>query len=73
MTTALEKAFHSLRALPAAEPDKLGEILLTYASRWRDLKAGIEQGAAELDRGEGIEITDIQDLVDELTNKDGRP
>ena len=72
MTTTLEKAMRSLRSLPADVQDELGERLLRYASGWHELKAGIEQGTAELRRGEGIEITDVDGFVDNLSEQHGR-
>ena len=73
MTRLLEKAFQSLSALPAAEQDKLGEALLSYAEKWNALKQMIDEGTAELGRGEDIEVSDVDTLVDEIATKHGRP
>ncbi len=71
MTAILEKAFQSLRVLPDAMQEELGASLLAYASKWRELQAAIEQGTAELDRGEGVEVTDISDFVSRIERTHG--
>lgn len=72
MTTTLEKAMRSLSSLPADVQDELGERLITYASRWQKLRSAIEEGTAELQRGEGIEIDDVDTFVDNLARKHDR-
>lgn len=71
MTTTLEKAFFSLSTLPPEMQEELGVNLLSYAERWQELKAGIEQGSAELRRGEGIEIIDAGDFVESIAKERG--
>ncbi len=63
MTATLENAIISLRTLPADMQDELGRQLLAYITQWQELKAGIDQGSAELARGEGIEINDTAELL----------
>ncbi len=69
MTTTLEKAFHSLSTLPPDMQEELGADLLSFAEQWPELKAGIEQGTAELRRGEGIEIIDADNFTESIANK----
>jgi len=69
MSIILEQAFTSLRTLPADMQDELGQKLLTYVTQWRELKAGIDQGTAELARGEGVDITDTADVLKGIRNK----
>ena len=69
MTTTLEKAFHALNTLPPDMQEELGATLLSLAEQWQELKAGIEQGTAELRRGEGIEIIDLDDFTESIANK----
>jgi len=72
-TTTLERAFDSLRALPADMQEEIASKLLDYTTRWRELKAGIAQGSAELARGEGIEVDDVDEFVGRITEPHGRP
>ena len=51
--------------------EELGANLLSYAEQWQVLKAGIEQGTAELRRGEGIEIIDADDFIETIAKKHG--
>ena len=69
MTAMLKNAITSLRTLPADMQDELGRQLLAYISQWQELRAGIEQGSAELARGEGIEIDDTAELLKTIRNK----
>ena len=69
--TTLEKAFESLRSLPHDMQEELAEHLLSYVTQWKALKAGIDQGTRELDRGEGIEINDIKAFIGNLETKHG--
>ena len=71
MTTTLEKAFHSLSTLPPDMQEELGTQLLSYAKQWQALKVGIEQGTAELRRGEGIEIVDTEDFLESISKRHG--
>jgi hypothetical protein len=71
MTTTLEEAFRSLSTLPPDMQEELGAGLLSYAKQWQELKAGIEQGTAELRRGEGIEIIDAEDFLESIAKKQG--
>ena len=72
-TTTLERAFDSLRALPLDMQEEIGAKLLAYTSLWRELRAGIARGADELAQGEGIEITDVDDLAKRILKPHGRP
>jgi hypothetical protein len=72
MTATLEKAFQSLRSLPQDMQEELGESLLSYATRWRELQSAITTGSAELARGEGIEVSDIGEFVGQIERKHGR-
>ena len=71
-TTTLEKAFDSLRALPADMQEEIGAELLEYTTRWHELKVGIAEGTEELARGEGIEISDVDEFVGRITEPHGR-
>ena len=72
MAATLEKAFDSLRALPTDMQEEIAEQLIAYAARWEILKAGIDQGTRELDRGEGVEITDREAFLNDLESRHGR-
>lgn len=72
MTATLEKAFQSLRVLPDAMQEELGASLLSYTTKWQELQAAIAQGTAGLDRGEGVEVSNISEFVGQLARKHGR-
>ena len=72
MTTTLDKAFLSIRALPADVQDEVARQLLDYASKWQALKDGIDQATNELKRGEGVDVKDLDAFLDDLTESDGR-
>lgn len=73
MTTAtLQQAFENLGTLPADLQDELGNQLKDYVMQWHALKADIEEGRAQIDRGETEEITDINAYVTKVMNGHGR-
>ncbi|MCG8356001.1 MAG: hypothetical protein MI920_10545 [Kiloniellales bacterium] len=72
MTTTLDKAFLSIRALPADVQDEVARQLLDYASKWQALKDGIDEATNELKRGEGVDVKDLDAFLDDLTESDGR-
>lgn len=72
MTTILDKAFLSIRALPADVQDEVARQLLDYASKWQALKDGIDEATNELKRGEGVDVKDLDAFLDDLTESDGR-
>ncbi len=60
MTTKIEEAALTLsKEFPNDVQDKIAQNLLAYTEKWRTLRTMIDTGIAELDRGEGIEIPDV--------------
>ena len=73
MTTAtLQQAFENLGTLPADLQDELGNQLKHYATQWHALKADIEEGRAQLARGEKEEIADIDAYVTKIMKGHGQ-
>ena len=71
-TTSLQHAIEYLDQLPAPVQDNVAEQLIAYVKQWLALQDGIDQGADELARGEGIEITNVDAFVDTLTKEHER-
>jgi hypothetical protein len=59
----------TLSTLPPEVQDDLGRQLQGYAAKWRDLKAAIDEGTAELARGDGIEVADTEAFIDRIVSK----
>lgn len=70
-TATLEKAYQELAKLPNHLRDEFGERIIGYVREFRNLKSMIDQATAELERGEGIEIEDIEQYAADI-GKDGR-
>ena len=71
-TVTLQQAMESLGALPADIQDELAAQLIAYAEQWQELRGGIAEAKAEIDRGEITEITSIDGFVDNLSKGNGR-
>lgn len=71
-TTTLAKAYRELAKLPPRLQDEFGEKLLGYVTEFRALMAQIDVGTKELERGEGIEVTNIDAQLDKITGHHGR-
>ena len=70
--TTLDKAIQSLRELPPAEQTHVAEKLIEYATRFRELKAGIDKATRQIENGETIEINDVNETVESIANKHGK-
>ncbi len=68
MTTKIEEAARTLsKELPAEVQNRIAQNFLAYAEKWRALKTMIDEGVAELDRGEGIEIPDVDRYLERFS------
>ena len=56
MNKLLEQAFAAAAHLPEAEQDRLGQDLLAYLEKLRELRGEIDQGLRSLDEGAGREL-----------------
>ena len=62
MTKTLQEAIAEISRLPEAAQEKIGEELLLHVDKLRRLRAKIEKGIAQLDRGEG-RVLDLGDVI----------
>lgn len=73
MTTKIQKAAIALsKELPEDVQDKVAQNLLAYAEKWRALRTMIDDGVGELNRGEGIEIPDVDSYLKRFAIADGK-
>jgi hypothetical protein len=69
MVKSLELALAKAAALPEATQEQIGRELLLRIDALAELRAEIQIGFAELDRGEGVEL-DIEEFITQLREED---
>ena len=71
-TGTLDRAIQSLRSLPAAEQQHVSEQLIAYVQKFRELQAAIDHGTEQLARGDVVEVTDVDEVVESIARKHGK-
>jgi hypothetical protein len=69
MVKSLELALAKAAALPEATQEQIGRELLERIDALAALRAELQVGLRELDRGEGAEL-DIEELINQLREED---
>jgi hypothetical protein len=69
MVKSLELALARAAALPEAPQEQIGRELLERIDAFAALRAEIQVGLRELDRGEGAEL-DIEEFINQLREED---
>jgi hypothetical protein len=70
MVKILELALARAAALPEATQERIGRELLERIETLSNLRAEMEAGISELDRGEGEEL-DIEEFINQIRKEDG--
>jgi hypothetical protein len=70
MIKTLELALAKVAELPEAAQEQIGRELIERVDALTNLRAELEIGIAELDRGEGAEL-DIEEFIAELRGEEG--
>jgi hypothetical protein len=69
MVKTLELALSKVAALPEAAQEQIGRELLDRLDALAALRAELQVGRRELDRGEGVEL-DIEQFIKQLREED---
>jgi Arc/MetJ-type ribon-helix-helix transcriptional regulator len=62
MVKTLERAIAEIATLPAEAQEEIGRRMLAHVEKLRELRATLDQAAAELDAGQGREL-DIDEFL----------
>lgn len=71
MNKMVEKAVGELPTLPEEVQDQLASELLSKVEKWRALKTDIEEGLADLERGDARELN-AREFIAELRARHAR-
>ena len=72
VTATLDQAIQSLRSLPADEQRHVSEQLIAYVRKFREFQAAIKHGSEQLERGEVVEINDVDHVIETIARKHGK-